>query len=89
MPHDAVSGSGGYGPRAAEEGDGMGSQHAVAAEEEYLSDQERRRRRLDDPEVKARIAEIKAENEAPDSAERPGISAEELPDFLREQRQRR
>jgi alkylation response protein AidB-like acyl-CoA dehydrogenase len=65
------------------------SQHAVAAEEEYLSDRARRRRRLDDPEVKARIAEIKAENEAPDSAERSGISAEELPDFLREQRRRR
>ena len=48
-----------------------------------VSDEEIRRRILSDPEVQARIREIKAESKA-GRVTGPGIGPEELVDFLRE-----
>ena len=49
-----------------------------------LTDEERRQRRLQDPEVQERLREIRETiNHGPSGS---GIDAEELPDFLREER---
>jgi hypothetical protein len=50
-----------------------------------LTDEERLRRKLDDPEVQRRIREIRKE-QAEEKGDRPSVDAEELPDFLREHR---
>lgn len=50
-----------------------------------LTDEERRRRRLDDSDVQRRIKEIRKE-QAEEKGDRPSVNAEELPDFLREHR---
>lgn len=48
-----------------------------------LSDEQMRRERLDDPEVKARVRAIQ-ERMRRGEPPGPGITEEELPDFLRE-----
>ena len=58
----------------------------VATKPTYDLDEERRRRRLDDPEVAARARQALDEMKSEDHEDRAGISRKELPDFLREQR---
>jgi len=61
----------------------MGADEARAEEEELLSDEEIRRRHLENPDVmwRARQAAERAKRGEPEG---DGITAEELPDFLRE-----
>jgi hypothetical protein len=50
---------------------------------EHARDEERRRRRLQDPDVRSRLREIHEEMERGDPPG-PGITSKELDDFLRE-----
>jgi hypothetical protein len=52
--------------------------------DELLSDEELHRRVVADPEVQARIEIAKRRAKGAPNGEGPGITAEELPDFLRE-----
>ncbi len=61
----------------------MGRQKPAHRTEETSSDKELRRRRLQDPGVRARVQEILDQMERGEPLS-PGITAEELPDFLRE-----
>jgi len=51
---------------------------------EVLSEEEIRRRQWEDPVIRARIQDLIEYMRSPGSRATPGISAEELPEFLRE-----
>ena len=55
----------------------------MGVREEDATDEERRQRRLQDPDVQKRLQEIRKSIARGEDA--PGVTAEELPEFLREQ----
>lgn len=64
----------------------MTIEHAGAVEDELPTDEdirEMRRRHLADPKIQARAREVLDEIRRGDAPKSPGITAEELPEFLR------
>ena len=62
----------------------MSGEQARAPKEVLLSDEQIRRKHLDDPEVMRRAQEVLDEIARGEEPKSSGITAEELPDLLRE-----
>ena len=64
-------------------GDGGVMPERIGVREDDATDEERRQRRLQDPDVLKRLEEIFESSARGEDG--PGVTAEELPEFLREQ----